>query len=136
MNYCVICLEDIYNLEERHKKYFNCKCFDNFHHKCIYSWMTDHNKRCPLCRSELNYNIVFLPRYHSDRKYGNGIDNIYIGSVYTQYKLIVELLLNRHSLPISQVLWRINLCHVTQWIKKMLLQKVFSVFLPCSTTPY
>ena len=60
--YCVICLNNVGVSEYGCKKYFNCKCFDNFHNDCIYLWMKKQNTMCPLCRTELNYSIIFERR--------------------------------------------------------------------------
>lgn len=52
---CIICLE---NINKNYLIQKDCKCNINIHKKCFYEWNIKNPNQCPLCRIELNKNII------------------------------------------------------------------------------
>lgn len=56
-NICCICLDEIKKVD----KISRLKCKHIFHHKCINKWyQISENASCPVCRSELNENVIMI----------------------------------------------------------------------------
>lgn len=52
---CIICLD---TLEKNYILQKDCKCNINIHKKCFYEWNIKNPNQCPICRLELNKNII------------------------------------------------------------------------------
>ena len=63
-NYCSICLSKIY------KQKIKLKCNHSYHKECLKKWLK-YNNSCPICRLEIDNDIINILNYNINYNYIN-----------------------------------------------------------------
>ena len=58
MNNCIICLENIDDID-----LVVLECCHRFHTECIISLVKKRNRKCPLCRNRIKWNVPQLIKH-------------------------------------------------------------------------